>query len=57
MVIYSKFNFFSSNTEISNLFESHMLIFLNVMNPTNLTDLSDPTSEFTETSIVKTVRR
>ena len=34
------------------LFESHMLIFLNVINPTNLTDLSDLTSEFRETSIV-----
>ena len=27
-----------------------MLIFLNVINPTNLTDLSDLTSEFRETS-------
>ena len=33
-----------------------MLIFLNVINPTNLTNLSDLTSEFRETSIENSKR-
>ena len=36
---------------LTNLFQSHMLIFLNVINPTNLTNLSDLTSKFRETSV------
>ena len=31
-------------------FECHMIIFLNIINPTNLTDLSDLTIDFGETS-------
>ena len=33
-----------------------MLLFLNAINPTNLTNLSDLTSEFRETSISKKFR-
>ena len=39
---------------LANLFEPRMLISLGVVNPTNLTNLSDLTSEFRETSIVLT---